>query len=165
MYPDIYPFSFSSLIWKIPKFIVIMSLLPKEVLSIFKRQGVFVCCLFILRFYLFIRESHRERGRDTDWGRRLPAGSPMQDSILGLRIRSWAKGRRSTTEPPTWPKRQGVKAVNSLQFPSLENVFMCFHSWRIFWLAIELWVPSSFFFSTWNMLDYLLIAWFMMRTI
>ena len=35
--------------------------------------------------YLFMRETKRERGRDTGRGRsRLPAGSPMQKLILGL---------------------------------------------------------------------------------
>ena len=39
---------------------------------------------FFLRFYLFIHERHRVRGRDTGRGRsRLPAGSPMWDSIPG----------------------------------------------------------------------------------
>ena len=34
---------------------------------------------FLKRFYLFIHESHRDRGRDIVRGRsRLPAGSPMQ---------------------------------------------------------------------------------------
>ena len=40
---------------------------------------------FFLRFYLLIHDRHRGGGRDTDRGRsRLHAGSPMQDSILGL---------------------------------------------------------------------------------
>ena len=35
------------------------------------------CALFFLRFYLFIYEKHRERGRDTGKGRsKLPVGSP-----------------------------------------------------------------------------------------
>ena len=35
--------------------------------------------------YLFMRDTERERGRDTGRGRsRLHAGSPMQDSLLGL---------------------------------------------------------------------------------
>ena len=35
--------------------------------------------------YLFMKETERERGRDTGRGRsRLHAGSPMWDSILGL---------------------------------------------------------------------------------
>ena len=39
---------------------------------------------FLKRFYLFIHERHRERGRDTGRGRsRLPVGSPMRDSIPG----------------------------------------------------------------------------------
>ena len=37
-------------------------------------------------FYLFIHERHRERGRNIGRGRsRLPAGSPMRDSIPGPR--------------------------------------------------------------------------------
>ena len=42
-------------------------------------------CFFFLRFYLFMHERHRERGRDTGRGRNgLPVGSPMWDSIPGL---------------------------------------------------------------------------------
>ena len=41
--------------------------------------------IFFLRFYLFIHERHRERGRDTGRRRsRLHAGSPTRDSIPGL---------------------------------------------------------------------------------
>ena len=41
--------------------------------------------LFFKDFYLFMTDTHRERGRDTGRGRsRLHAGSPMGDSILGL---------------------------------------------------------------------------------
>ena len=41
--------------------------------------------VFFLRFYLFIHERHRERGRDTGRGRsRLHAGSLMWDSVPGL---------------------------------------------------------------------------------
>ena len=48
----------------------------------------FDLCLFFLmlplRFYLFIHERHRERGRDSGRGRsRLPVGSPKWDSIPG----------------------------------------------------------------------------------
>ena len=46
----------------------------------------FIAAFFWRRFYLFINERHRERGRDTDKGRsRLPVGSRMQDSIPGPR--------------------------------------------------------------------------------
>ena len=39
---------------------------------------------FLKIFYLFIHERPTERGRDTGRGRsRLPAGSPMWDSIPG----------------------------------------------------------------------------------
>ena len=54
-----------------------------------------------LRFYLYIYERHRERGRDTGGGRsRLHAGSPMRDSIPRSRIMPWAEGSRSTAKPP-----------------------------------------------------------------
>ena len=40
---------------------------------------------FFLRFYLSMRDTEKERGRDTDRGRsRLHAGSPTWDLILGL---------------------------------------------------------------------------------
>ena len=41
-----------------------------------------ILSFFFLRFYLFIHERPKERGRDTGRGRgRLHAGSPMQDSL------------------------------------------------------------------------------------
>ena len=46
-----------------------------------------VILIFFLKDFinLFMRDTERERGRDTGRGRsRLPAGSPTQDSILGL---------------------------------------------------------------------------------
>ena len=47
-----------------------------------------------------MRDTQRERGRDTGGGRsRLYAGSPMWDSIPGPR----AEGRCSTAEPPGIP--------------------------------------------------------------
>ena len=56
--------------------------------------------------FLFIYSwgTQRGRGRDTGTGRsRLPAGSPMWDSIPDPGITPWAEGRRSTTEPPRCP--------------------------------------------------------------
>ena len=51
-------------------------------------------------FYLFIHERHRDRGRDIGRGRsRLRARISIPDS----RIRTWAKGRRSTSEPSRLP--------------------------------------------------------------
>ena len=47
-------------------------------------QQLYLQDFFFLRFYLFIHERHRKRGRDTGRGRsRLHAGSPIWDSILG----------------------------------------------------------------------------------
>ena len=54
----------------------------------------FCFCFFFKRFYLFIQERQRERVRDTGRGRsRLPAGTPMWDSIPGPRrqmLNRWA---------------------------------------------------------------------------
>ena len=53
----------------------------------------FIFLSIYLSIYLFIR--HRMRGRDTGRGRsRLPAGSPMRDSILGLQDHAlgWRRG-------------------------------------------------------------------------
>ena len=66
---------------------------------------------WITKLYLWINNTlcfvfkdfihQRHRGRNTGWGRsRLHAGSPTWDSIPGPWIMTWAKGRRSTTEPP-----------------------------------------------------------------
>ena len=57
---------------------------------------------FLKIFNLFIHERHRERGRDTGRGRsRLPAESPMQDSILG----PWDHNlsRKADTQPLSYP--------------------------------------------------------------
>ena len=52
-------------------------------------------CAIFKRFYLFIHERHKERGRDTGRGRgRVPVGSLMQNSIPGLR--DHALSRRQT---------------------------------------------------------------------
>ena len=56
-----------------------------------------------LRFYLFIHEGHRERGRGSS---RLPAGSRMRDSIPGPRGHGPTEGRCSTAEPPRCAWRQ-----------------------------------------------------------
>ena len=64
--------------------------------------GFFFLFKFLKRFYLFIHERHRERDTgkgeaDSMQGARY--GTWSQDS----RIMLWAKGRRSTTEPPRHP--------------------------------------------------------------
>ena len=51
-----------------------------------------------------MRDRERERGRDTGRGRsRLHAGSPMQDSILGLQeIPNWVLGHPGIPNSPTF---------------------------------------------------------------
>ena len=49
-----------------------------------------------------------ERGRGRS---RLPAGSPMRDSIPGPGVAAWAQGRRSTAEPPRGPLSEGPEAA------------------------------------------------------
>ena len=58
--------------------------------------------LFLSFFILFIYswETQRERQRH-----RLLTESPMPDSVLDPGIMPWAKGRRSTSEPPRAPKK------------------------------------------------------------
>ena len=49
----------------------------------------YICIYIFIYFYLFMIDLEKERGRDTGRGRsRLYAGSPMQDSILGLQDRA-----------------------------------------------------------------------------
>ena len=58
---------------------------------------------FFSFIYSFMREG--ETGRDPSRGRsRLPAGSPIQDSIPGPRGHALSQGRCSTTEPPRCPQ-------------------------------------------------------------
>ena len=76
--------------------------------------GFLVCCCFVLRFYLFIHERRRERGRDTAEGE---AGS-LQKAWCGTqsqdpRIMPWTKGRRSTPEPPRYPLYSYLTAKNT----------------------------------------------------
>ena len=51
-----------------------------------------------------MRDTERERGRDIGRGRsRFHAGSSMWDLIRDCGIKTGAKGRHSTTEPPRHP--------------------------------------------------------------
>ena len=60
--------------------------------------------LFLKKDFIYLFTRDIERGRDIGSGRsRLCAGSLMWDSIPGPGIMPWAKGRRSTTEPPGAP--------------------------------------------------------------
>ena len=74
------------LLFILPDFILPFSIFPTLTFSSFSILSSFffpkVSFFFFLR--LFIHERHTERRRDTGRGRsRLPAGSPMWDSILG----------------------------------------------------------------------------------
>ena len=96
----------------------------------------FVCTFFKKRFYLFIHETHTERGRDTGRGRRsrLHAGSPMQDSIPGLWDHTQSQLRCSTTEPPRHPL---CALFNAELYSILWNELHLFiHS------PVEVWVVS-----------------------
>ena len=72
--------------------------------------------LFLKRFCLFIYERHRKKGKDIDRGRsRLPVGAQCGTPSKDPRIRTWAKGRCLTTEPPRYPMNVGFKmGFNSL---------------------------------------------------
>ena len=70
-------------------------LFPEEV----KWKGDFI--LFFKDFYLFMRDTERERQRLRHGGSRLPTGSPMWDLILDPR-----QGQCSTAEPPRHPGRE-----------------------------------------------------------
>ena len=85
----------------------------------FRFMGMWGPLLFLKSFmYLFMRE----RSRDLGGGRsRLPAGSPLQNSIPGPRgITTWAKGRCSTTEPPRCPKIHYLKNTTVSANPILK---------------------------------------------
>ena len=117
--------------------------------------------VFALRFYLFIHERHRDRGRATGRGRsRFPSQDPG--------ITSWAEGRCSTTEPLRCSQRSGIvdqlsgdlgttsesasnSMVSSPWFPHLWNeasmiktVFQVMHAlvdwqWTPGWLFVRFW--------------------------
>ena len=61
--------------------------MPEEVQKTFLKISSFPLTTFLsLRFYLFIHERRRERGRDIGRGRSRPSvGSPMRNSIPGSR--------------------------------------------------------------------------------
>ena len=52
--------------------------------------------VIFLRFCLFERKAETQAEGEAE--------SPMWDSIPGPRVMTWAKGRRSTPEPPRGPK-------------------------------------------------------------
>ena len=70
--------------------------------------------IFILRFYLFRRDA--QRGRDIDKGRRsrLYAGAWCGTRSQNSRITPWAKGRRSTTEPPDVPIHTFLRNISMI---------------------------------------------------
>ena len=64
---------------------------------------------FLKKFYLFIHEKHRKRGRDIARGRsRLHAGSLMWDSIPGLGSRSEPKADAQPLSHPGIPDGSSI---------------------------------------------------------
>ena len=75
-----------------------------------------------LRFYLFIHERWRKRQRHIGRGRgRLPAGSPMQDSIPGPQGHGLGPSRHSTAEPPGHPSPRGLSSHLFMKFCLFEK--------------------------------------------
>ena len=53
---------------------------------------------------MIVSQRERERQRHRQREKQAPCtGSPMWDSILGLQVAPWAKGRRQTAAPPRDP--------------------------------------------------------------
>ena len=73
------------------------------------------------------------RGRDTDTERsRLPAGSPMWDSIVGLDPGTWGSAlslRHSTTEPPRCPLRTNFMKEHHWWYMDLLKVIKTLKEW------------------------------------
>ena len=63
------------------------------------------------RFFLFIHERPRDRGRDSRGRRRLLTGGPMWYPIPDPGIMPWTRGRRSTAEPPRCPSSEVLNSV------------------------------------------------------
>ena len=82
-----------------------------------------------------MRDTERERGRDTGRGRsRLPAGRLMWDSIPDPRISTWAEDRRSTAEPSRHPSPALFKNTVLIILMHLLwlNLQTCFLVWGCF---------------------------------
>ena len=86
-------------------------------------------CFFFKDFFLFVRERHKEGGRDIGrGGSRLPAGSLMQDSIPG----SWehALGQRQA------PNRLATQAsLATWIFKNCSIKMFC--TFQSFWVSVE----------------------------
>ena len=67
--------------------------------------------IYFLRFYLFIHERHRGRGRDTGRGRsRFQAGSPTWDPIPTLQDHALGQRQALNAEPPGIPDSVNLKS-------------------------------------------------------
>ena len=84
----------------------------------FGNRPVFCFGIFFLRLYLFMRDTHRERGRDTGRRRsRLLAGIPMWDSIPGSqdpRISGLRPVPKADAQPLCYPRAPGLCFVATL---------------------------------------------------
>ena len=75
----------TGLLWFHTSFRIVCSSSVKNAVDILIGIALNVYVALFLRFYLFIYERHKEKGRDIGRGRsRLLKGSAMQDSIPGL---------------------------------------------------------------------------------
>ena len=93
------------------------------------------------RFYLFIHERHRERGRDIGRERsRLHAGSLMLEGSQDPGITTWTEGRCSTTEPP---RCSGTPFFYAIMQDLAPLVVIKFGNWSLFSCVFS---PRNFLF-------------------
>ena len=81
--------------------------------------------IFFLRFYLFIHERHRKRGRDTGRGRnRLHVGSRTRDLIPGLKDQAlgWRQVLNHWATQASQPTLYLIKSLDGKKFKLLVAV-------------------------------------------
>ena len=81
-----------------------------------EKIGTCICIktehFFFLRLYLFIHERHTERQTQAEGEGGSPEGAPCRAPSQDPGITTWAKGRRSTTEPPRYPRTKHFCTTN-----------------------------------------------------
>ena len=105
---------------------------PKADAQLLSHPGIL---LGFFKKILFIHSwEWMNRGRDIARGRRkLPAGSPKQNSIPGPRITTWAKGRCSTTEPPRCSMNNILKRAQAGMLTKHRKS----QKWLRFWACVK----------------------------